>query len=165
MDLLPSRISKIEVIEKIIPWTTRLYYIYSILLNLAIQTVIHFKMEMNLGYFAFPIMIHAALLFYTFQSYRRFFALSMPVRKNFWLRIGFFFWLLFLLFLGIEQIIRFPLLLGGLMMVLTGNENFASPDSSAYWWFINLFSMALAICGEILLRKIIPKRDRESLGG
>jgi hypothetical protein len=155
--LFPSMIYDAGDMQKILRWSTRLYYIYSILLNLAIQAVIHFDIEMNLGYFAFPIMIQAALLLHTFQTYRRFFALSPAVRNNFLLRLGFFFWLLFILLLGIEQIVRFPLFFGGLMMVLTNNENFASSDSSAYSWFINIFSLALGIFGELLLKKIIPK--------
>ena len=148
--LLPSAIYDMEDIQKVLRWSTRLYYIYSILLNLAIQAIIHFNIQMNLGYFAFPIMIQAALLLYTFQTYRRFFALSSAVRNNFLLRLGFFFWLLFILLLGIEQIVRSPLFFGGMMMVLTGNENFASPDSNTYSWFLNIFPFTLGIFGEFL---------------
>ncbi|MEK7153187.1 MAG: pyridoxamine 5'-phosphate oxidase family protein, partial [Patescibacteria group bacterium] len=43
------------------------------------------------------------------KTYRRFFALSPAVRNNMLFRLGFFFWLLFILLLGIEQIVRFPL--------------------------------------------------------
>ena len=157
--IFPSMIYEVEDIQKILRWSTRLYYIYSILLNLAIQAVIRFDFGINLGYFAFPIMLQAALLLHTFQTYRRFFALSPTVRNNTLLRLGFFFWLLFILLLGIEQIVRFPLFFGGLMMALTGNENFASPDSSVYSWFLNIFSLALGISGEYLLRKIIPKKE------
>lgn len=156
--LFPSTIYDAEDIQKILRWSTRLYYIYSILLNLAIQAIIRFNIQIDLTFFVFPIMLQAALLLHTFQTYRRFFALSPAVRNNILLRLGFFFWLLFILLLGIEQIVRFPLFFGGLMMVLTGNDNFVSPDSSAYLWLINIFSLALGISGEYLLRKIIPKQ-------
>jgi len=146
---------KVENIPRILRFSTRFYYIYSILLNLTIQAVVHFNIRMNLGYFAFPIMIQAGLLLYTFQTYRKFFILSSAIRNKFLLRLGFFFWLLLILFLGIEQIIHVPLLLGGLAFVLTGNENFATFDSNTYFWFINIFSFILAILGELLLRKII----------
>lgn len=157
--MFPSMIYEVEDIQRILRWSTRLYYIYSIVLNLTIQAVIHFEIGINLGYFAFPIMLQAALLLHTFQTYRRFFALSLVVRNSMLIRLGFFFWLLFILLLGIEQIVRFPLFFGCLMMVLTGNENFASPDSSVYSWFLNIFSFALGITGEYLLRKIIPKKE------
>ena len=156
--LFPSMIYDAGDIQKVLRWSTRLYYIYSILLNLALQTVIHFDIEMNLEYFAFPVMIQAALLLHTFQTYRRFFALSPAVRNNFLLRLGFFFWLLFILLLGIEQIVRFPLFFGGLMVVLTGNENFASPESNAYLLFVNILFVMLGVSGEYLLKKILPKQ-------
>jgi len=80
------------------------------------------------------------------------------VRNNFLLRLGFFFWLLFILLLGIEQIVRFPLFFGGLMVVLTGNENFASPESNAYLLFVNILFVMLGVSGEYLLKKILPKQ-------
>jgi len=86
--LLPSTIYDADGIQKILRWSTRLYYVYSILLNLAIQAVIRFDIGINLGYFAFPIMLQAALLLHTFQTYRRFFALSPAVRNNILLRLA-----------------------------------------------------------------------------
>src|SRR3989344_8647913 len=156
--LFPSMIYDAEDIQKILHWSTRIYYIYSILLNLAIQAVIRFNLQIDLTFFVFPIIIQAALLLHTFQTYRRFFTLSPEVRNNFLLRLGFFFWLLFILLLGIEQIVRFPLFFGGLMVVLTGNENFASPESNAYLLFVNILFVMLGVSGEYLLKKILPKQ-------
>ncbi len=155
---IPSTINNVDDIQLSLRRAIRLYYWYAIVLNFVIQYAIRVESEF-LSYVGILIAVQAAQLFYVFQTYRRLFVLSPIIKNSILFRLSFFIWLLFMLLIGIEQMLHFPFVFGGMMFVITGNENFASVDSNAYFLFVNIFILLLGIAGELLLRKIYSKRQ------
>ncbi|MDP3725238.1 MAG: hypothetical protein Q8R20_02070 [Nanoarchaeota archaeon] len=152
--LVPSTIYGAEDAQKMLRLDTRFYYIYSILLNLGVQTIIRFELEINLLLFIVPTILQIALFMLILQTYRQVFALSGAIRRNALLGIGFFFWILFFFLLGLEQIIRFPIFFGTFIMMITRNENVFFYGSSVYSWFVSITYLMLGISGEYLLKRV-----------
>ncbi len=135
-------------------WSTRIYYIYSGMLFVLIKSVNYFNIDFNYLFFVILFMVQTAILFYTLQTYRRFFSVSPALKHNFILKLSFFLWLMLFLFLSIEQIIGYPVFSGSILILAAKG---ASPWLGALLtsgFYLGLFFAALSIAGEYLLRKI-----------
>ncbi len=150
----PSYVKDEIRLQKMLLWSARVYYFYSGLLFIFIKSADYFNISVHYSVFTALFALQAAILFYTLQTYRRFFFVSVRLKRNFALKLSFFLWLLIFFLMSIEQIIGYPIFSGSILILIArgGGIFWGKLLTNGFFW--GFFFAVMGVIGEFLLRKI-----------
>lgn len=129
---------------RLLQYGYRAYYAYSSILSYGISYILNGHYALNPFAMVILFMIQAGLLFYVFQTLRRFFAVSPTIKQSITLRISYFTYLLTFLFFNIILIILGPL---------------SSNISRGFSFSVTLFSLLIGIIGDLFLKKLLKNHS------